>query len=226
MPCCSTTCRSDMLQGGRGQGRRACLTEASGGVTLETVRQIAETGVDLISVGALTHSAPNLDVGLRLRAGRLDRRVERRLILPQLLRIWLCPWPYQAVSVASHLKGTAPWISSAASSSGACRPRLRCHRRRARGRQEPRLFVLDRLVLPGAAVRAVPAACCRATRAPRPRQPRSTSRSAARLVAARVNAQVRSASRSDRLRRRAFRRIAACAAARRAIGTRKGEHET
>jgi nicotinate-nucleotide pyrophosphorylase (carboxylating) len=40
------------------------LTEASGGVTLETVRAIAETGVDLISVGALTHSAPNLDVGL------------------------------------------------------------------------------------------------------------------------------------------------------------------
>ena len=38
-------------------------TEASGGVTLETVRDIAETGVDLISVGALTHSAPNLDVG-------------------------------------------------------------------------------------------------------------------------------------------------------------------
>jgi nicotinate-nucleotide pyrophosphorylase (carboxylating) len=40
------------------------VTEASGGVTLDTVRQIAEAGVDLISVGALTHSAPNLDVGL------------------------------------------------------------------------------------------------------------------------------------------------------------------
>jgi nicotinate-nucleotide pyrophosphorylase (carboxylating) len=40
------------------------VTEASGGVTLDTVRQIAETGVDFISVGALTHSAPNLDVGL------------------------------------------------------------------------------------------------------------------------------------------------------------------
>ncbi len=38
--------------------------EASGGVTLETVRGIAETGVDVISVGALTHSAPNLDLGL------------------------------------------------------------------------------------------------------------------------------------------------------------------
>jgi len=41
-----------------------CLTEASGGVNLDTVREIAETGVDLISVGALTHSASVLDLGL------------------------------------------------------------------------------------------------------------------------------------------------------------------
>ena len=40
--------------------------EASGGVTLETVRAIAETGVDAISVGALTHSAPALDVSMEL----------------------------------------------------------------------------------------------------------------------------------------------------------------
>jgi nicotinate-nucleotide pyrophosphorylase (carboxylating) len=39
-------------------------TEASGGVTLERVRKIAETGVDLISVGALTHSPRNLDSSL------------------------------------------------------------------------------------------------------------------------------------------------------------------
>jgi nicotinate-nucleotide pyrophosphorylase (carboxylating) len=38
--------------------------EASGGVDLETVRAIAETGVDLISVGALTHSAPTLDFSM------------------------------------------------------------------------------------------------------------------------------------------------------------------
>ncbi len=38
--------------------------EASGGVTLETIRAIAESGVDRISVGALTHSAPALDLGL------------------------------------------------------------------------------------------------------------------------------------------------------------------
>ena len=41
-----------------------CWTEASGGVTLETVRGIAETGVDRISIGALTHSAPALDLAL------------------------------------------------------------------------------------------------------------------------------------------------------------------
>lgn len=41
-----------------------CLVEASGGVNLETVAQIAKTGVDVISVGALTHSARALDLGL------------------------------------------------------------------------------------------------------------------------------------------------------------------
>jgi len=43
---------------------RRVRLEASGGVTLETVRAIAETGVDVISVGALTHSAKVLDIGL------------------------------------------------------------------------------------------------------------------------------------------------------------------
>jgi len=43
---------------------RRALTEASGGVNLTTVRAIAETGVDYISVGALTHSAPAVDIGL------------------------------------------------------------------------------------------------------------------------------------------------------------------
>ena len=40
------------------------VTEASGGVTLETVADIAATGVDLISVGSLTHSPRNLDSSL------------------------------------------------------------------------------------------------------------------------------------------------------------------
>ncbi len=42
-------------------------TEASGGITLDTIRAVAETGVDFVSVGALTHSAPALDLSLRLR---------------------------------------------------------------------------------------------------------------------------------------------------------------
>jgi nicotinate-nucleotide pyrophosphorylase (carboxylating) len=40
------------------------VLEASGGVTMTTVRAIAETGVDVISIGALTHSVPNFDIGL------------------------------------------------------------------------------------------------------------------------------------------------------------------
>jgi nicotinate-nucleotide pyrophosphorylase (carboxylating) len=43
---------------------RHIILEASGEVTLDTVRAIAETGVDMISSGALTHSAPVLDIGL------------------------------------------------------------------------------------------------------------------------------------------------------------------
>ncbi len=54
---------ADMSEAVRRTNRRAVL-EASGGVTLETVRGIAETGVDVISVGALTHSASVLDIGL------------------------------------------------------------------------------------------------------------------------------------------------------------------
>lgn len=49
--------------------RGRALLEASGGVTLGTVRAVAETGVDLVSVGALTHSAPALDLALELDIG-------------------------------------------------------------------------------------------------------------------------------------------------------------
>ena len=41
-------------------------TEASGGVDLDNVREIAETGVDIISVGALTHSMKALDISLEI----------------------------------------------------------------------------------------------------------------------------------------------------------------
>lgn len=44
-----------------------CLIEASGNVNLDTVQQIAETGVDLISVGAITHSVKALDISLELK---------------------------------------------------------------------------------------------------------------------------------------------------------------
>jgi nicotinate-nucleotide pyrophosphorylase (carboxylating) len=41
-------------------------TEASGGVSLTTIREVAATGVTYVSVGALTHSAPALDLSLLL----------------------------------------------------------------------------------------------------------------------------------------------------------------
>ena len=53
----------DAAEGSR--GRRVTL-EASGGVTLDNVAEVAATGVDLISVGALTHSAPALDLSMLL----------------------------------------------------------------------------------------------------------------------------------------------------------------
>ncbi|WP_314507263.1 carboxylating nicotinate-nucleotide diphosphorylase [uncultured Microbacterium sp.] len=57
---------ADLRRGVEQVGGRA-IVEASGGVSLETVRAIAETGVDVISVGALTHSARALDLGLDVR---------------------------------------------------------------------------------------------------------------------------------------------------------------
>lgn len=56
------------LRDAHGNGGKPTL-EASGNVNLETVRVAAEAGVDFISVGALTHSAPALDFSLLLRAG-------------------------------------------------------------------------------------------------------------------------------------------------------------
>ena len=56
----------DLRRGVEQVGGRATV-EASGGVSLDTVRAIAETGVDVISVGALTHSARALDLGLDVR---------------------------------------------------------------------------------------------------------------------------------------------------------------
>jgi nicotinate-nucleotide pyrophosphorylase (carboxylating) len=58
--------RADELRAAVSLARGRARLEASGGVTLENVRAIAETGVDEISVGALTHSARSLDVSLEL----------------------------------------------------------------------------------------------------------------------------------------------------------------
>ena len=49
------------------QGR--ALVEASGGITLDNVRAVAETGVDFISIGALTHSVRALDISLEFENG-------------------------------------------------------------------------------------------------------------------------------------------------------------
>jgi nicotinate-nucleotide pyrophosphorylase (carboxylating) len=54
----------DDLRAAVARAKGQVVLEASGGVSLDTVRAIAETGVNVISVGALTHSAPVLDIGL------------------------------------------------------------------------------------------------------------------------------------------------------------------
>ena len=60
----------DDLRAGVGKVAGRALVEASGSVTLETVGAIARTGVDVISVGALTHSVRSLDLGLDVRTGQ------------------------------------------------------------------------------------------------------------------------------------------------------------
>jgi len=49
--------------------QKKALLEASGGITLDNVRSVAETGVDIISVGAITHSAKALDISLEVEPG-------------------------------------------------------------------------------------------------------------------------------------------------------------
>nr|WP_289011232.1 hypothetical protein [uncultured Candidatus Microthrix sp.] len=50
--------------GRRGPAPRRCLLEASGGINVDTVAAYAAAGVDLVSSGTLTNSAPALDIGL------------------------------------------------------------------------------------------------------------------------------------------------------------------
>jgi nicotinate-nucleotide pyrophosphorylase (carboxylating) len=63
------------LRAGVEQVAGRAIVDASGGITLDTVRVIAETGVDVISVGALTHSARALDLGLDIRISSADLHV-------------------------------------------------------------------------------------------------------------------------------------------------------
>lgn len=60
----------EMLRRAVAVNRGRALLEASGGISLETVRAVAETGVDLVSCGALTHSAPAIDLSLELSLGQ------------------------------------------------------------------------------------------------------------------------------------------------------------
>jgi nicotinate-nucleotide pyrophosphorylase (carboxylating) len=60
----------DDLRLGVAQVAGRAVVEASGGVTLQTIGEIARTGVDVISVGALTHGVPSLDLGLDVEVGR------------------------------------------------------------------------------------------------------------------------------------------------------------
>jgi nicotinate-nucleotide pyrophosphorylase (carboxylating) len=55
---------ADELRALAGRFRTRAVLEASGGITLDNVRSIAETGVHFVSVGALTHSAPSVDIAL------------------------------------------------------------------------------------------------------------------------------------------------------------------
>jgi nicotinate-nucleotide pyrophosphorylase (carboxylating) len=60
----------DMLRSAAAAGKGRVTLEASGGVSLETVRAIAETGVDFVSCGALTHSAKAIDLTMEFSASR------------------------------------------------------------------------------------------------------------------------------------------------------------
>lgn len=57
--------------------RNRAISEASGGITLATIREVAETGVDIISLGALTHSAKALDISLELAVEDYEKTTTR-----------------------------------------------------------------------------------------------------------------------------------------------------
>ena len=77
------------------------LTEASGGLSLDVARAVAETGVDFLAVGALTHSAPVLDLGLdltvtRLASGRLEKEDADRIFDERRVEVEAAPGDWRS----------------------------------------------------------------------------------------------------------------------------------
>lgn len=68
----------DQLQNAVGRIAGRMIAEASGGITLDNLRAVAESGVDIISLGWLTHSAPILDIGLDLETSAGDDLARQR----------------------------------------------------------------------------------------------------------------------------------------------------
>ena len=86
MPCCSTTWGPRRCAEAVRRIAGRAIAEASGRITLATAPAIAATGVDLISAGWLTHSAPVLDLGLdwrHARPGPKDRPPESDYLLSE-----------------------------------------------------------------------------------------------------------------------------------------------
>ena len=73
---------ADVVEGVR-RARGKALVEVSGGITLERVAELASAGVDVISVGALTHSAPAADIGLDLERLGADAALRRASASPR-----------------------------------------------------------------------------------------------------------------------------------------------
>ena len=63
---CSTTCRPGTSEKPCGASPARAKTEISGGVSLERLPELAATGADYVSIGALTHSAPSVDLSFEL----------------------------------------------------------------------------------------------------------------------------------------------------------------
>jgi nicotinate-nucleotide pyrophosphorylase (carboxylating) len=60
----------DLCKAAVAQVAGKCKLEASGGITLENAKAFADSGIDFLAIGALTHSAPALDIALDFRKGK------------------------------------------------------------------------------------------------------------------------------------------------------------